>query len=235
MGRFPTTFADQTAMLPELMGERGESARSELFKKDYIVRVGLTPTDARAIGHISQQESIGVYCPKDRTSARFGSLESTAKWLGKGEEGGEKGRLMFVLLGKTGLTRSRVAGYGWTGPEASRNDDGSVKIPGANITFAVRVGEDDQGLGLARPFTEIIVAATETMVGGQRHLEDPEDMIWLETWKSNKAAGMYTRAGFTHMLGLDTESTRVTADGEKIADIRQYMIVDRGQSVLPVA
>lgn len=134
---------------------------------------------AGAISVAANQRHIREFCPKDPTSKRFGTEESTEAWLQK-----NGGRGVF-LLGKVMASGSgmRLAGYGWEGPEENS------RVPEGKTTFAVRITDEGRGMHAGVDFTRVIVAAGSMLYGARD--------IWLETYGGNPGAtGIYTEAGF---------------------------------------
>lgn len=204
MATFPQGFAERSQTLDRDIGQLGNDALARLQEKGLIVATGLTVYFAGAISIMGRQQHIREYCPKDSTPARFGTLRSTEKWLQKGG-----GRGMFMLLqGKE--SDARLIGYGWTGVE--RN----TCLPDHPITSAYRIGEEGLGKRLSRDFTQVIVSGTHALYA-------PDDGIGLETWKSNKAAGMYQDVGFIALAEALEEELRPTLQ----ADAVDGMVLDR--------
>jgi len=157
-----------------------------LADKGFEVRAGVTPYYAGSIAVMSAEPHIVQFCPKDPTEKRFATKESMEAWLQKGDDSlGEYGRGMFLLVRKVGEGGLRLAGYGWTGPESS------TRVPRGTTTFAVRIGVEGQGKGLAKPFTQLIVDGTATLFNARD--------IWLETWQGNHAAKVYRDVGFEYV------------------------------------
>src|SRR5205085_1668406 len=155
-----------TALPESGLGESGEAAVAYLDGMGYEVRYGLTPEYAEAIIEMAQEPTILEYCPNDAGN-RFASMEAVERWL-------SKQRLTFLLLKREANDALRLAGYGWIG-----NKDSS-HVPGGHATFALRVGDQHAGKGLAAPFSTLMAA-------GSAITYDVGD-IWLETWASNGAA-----------------------------------------------
>ncbi len=198
---FPITFSDTTMPLTEAMfGDAGADLVRQLSAKGYEVHTGLTPKFADDIAKMCLQPSIKEYCPND-AGRRFANRAATEHWLGKG-------RCAFLLLKRETGNNLSLAGYGWAGLETNSH------IPGGESTFALRIGEDDQGQGLATPFARLIVAGTAKLFGSKN--------MWLETWASDGAAvHIYHKLGFED---VDQEpGERPTASGETVTDTRLYM------------
>lgn len=189
MINFPTTFNDQLTKL----------SAPEIEAKDFEVWSGLTPEYAAQITGIAQEPSILEYCPNDSAS-RFMDIPAVERWLAK-----DRGAFLLIKRDDDTLT---LAGYGWTGPEASDHVDGG------KTTFALRISERYQGLGLATPFAAVIIGASIDLYGATN--------FWLETWQSNAAAvHVYHKLGFTDVAA--TPSERLTKDGILVPDTRLYM------------
>lgn len=209
---YPTSFAESTAPLPSNLGDQATEAAAQLAEHGFVVHAGLTPEYAGVISQIARQAAIREYCPKDATESRFGTPESAAQWLKKGDEKLRTyGRGMFVLLHQT-AGEPEVAGYGWTGPEASDH------VPGGQVTFAVRMNEAFQGMRAARPFTTLIVAGSAALYGAEG--------VWLEAWASNiRATSTYERAGFVRHPEATTSIDQRPSlrRGRVLPDARLYM------------
>jgi hypothetical protein len=207
---FPNTFADNMRPLPENLGEIGAATAAELAERGFVVEAGLTPYLAGAIGQIATQEHIKEYCPKDETAARFESEASTAEWLTK-----NGGRAMFGIGRVLGNGSRRWVGYGWTGPEESE------ELSDCHVTFAVRLGKEGLGNGLAVPFTKLIVIGSAALYGARD--------IGLETWASNKAAKKYEDAGFIFVGSekeKENERSTLRAVGDVIMGHEVYLAED---------
>jgi ribosomal protein S18 acetylase RimI-like enzyme len=169
----------------------------KLQEQGYEVRHGLTRAYADSVRELVTQPSICVYCLKDSTS-RFCDQDATAQWL-------QKGRAVFLLVEtETG----NVAGYGWSGPETSSH------VPGGKVTVAMRISEEYQGRGLATPYLQAIIGATQSIY-------DATD-FWLETWASNAGAvHVYGKVGFAEIE--QEQGDRALKDGGSTPDTRLYM------------
>ncbi len=202
MKPFPTTFAEVTQPLSELLTDTADKdLLRQLIVKNYEVHLGLTPEFVDAITETARQPSIREYCARDG-SERFKNRESAECWLAKG-------RAVFLLFRRTnGSDDLHLAGYGWAGRAASPH------VPGGETTFALRVSETDQGHGLAVPFAKLIISATSALYGAPH--------IWLETWASNTGA-----VHIYHKLGFKTVAQKVgqrlKPDGSTVSDTRLYM------------
>ncbi len=65
MKPFPTTFADVTQPLSELLNNTADKdLLRQLAVKNYEVRLGLTPEFADAIARVAEQPSIREYCAR---------------------------------------------------------------------------------------------------------------------------------------------------------------------------
>jgi hypothetical protein len=208
MASFPTSFAERVEILDGNIGQRGNIALAHLREKGYAIAVGLTEYFAGAVGVMGYQSHIREYCPKDATEARFGTLQSTEKWLQKGG-----GRGMFLLLRGEG-GNAQLEGYGWTGVEPCE------QLPDHPITSAYRIGERAQGRGLSKDFVQAVVSGTNALYADGAG-------IGLETWRSNSAAGIYPSVGFALLAQAPEDELRPTlshdaVDG-KVLDRRLYM------------
>ncbi|HSX45567.1 MAG TPA: GNAT family N-acetyltransferase [Candidatus Saccharimonadia bacterium] len=200
MSDFPTGFASATVPLDESLFRGAElDALHELASRGFEVHTGLTPEMAGHIYNMSLQPSIKEYCPGD-SARRFSDQEAAEHWLAKG-------RCTFLLMKRDDDNLSLV-GYGWSGRETSPH------VQGGQTTFALRVGEQGQGQGLATPFSRLIIWGTAATFGAQD--------FWLETWKSNGGAvHIYDKLGFE--LVSEEFGSRPTAAGETVEDSRLYM------------
>lgn len=208
MALFPTGFAESIEVLDGGIGQRGDAALARMQEKGFFVATGLTEYFAGAVGVMGYQSHIREYCPKDSTEKRFGTLESTEKWLQKGG-----GRGMFLLL-RGERNNTQLEGYGWTGVEACD------ELPNHPITSAYRVGERVLGKGLGKDFVQAVVSGTNAIYA-------PGEGVGLETWKSNHAASMYLKVGFEPMAEAPEDELRPTlqpdAEDGKVLDRRLYM------------
>ena len=208
MANYPTGFAEQVQTIDSSIGQLGDVALERLHEKGYTVATGLTEYFAGAVGVMGLQSHIREYCPKDSTESRFGTLQSTEKWLQK-----SGGRGMFLLL-RDEDANARLEGYGWTGYEACN------ELPDHPITLAYRIGELGLGKGLATDFLQVVVS-------GSNSLYAPGEGIGLETWRSNKAASIYDKVGFVAIAEAPEDELRPTlqtnATNGKILDRRLYM------------
>lgn len=208
MASFPTGFVERVEALDEGIGQRGDAALVRLREKGFIVATGLTKYFASAVGAMGCQVHIREYCPKDATESRFGTLQSTEKWLQKGG-----GRGMFLLLRGEG-DNAQLEGYGWTGVEPC------VELPEHPITSAYRIGQRGQGQGLGKDFVQVVVSGTNAVYA-------PGEGVGLETWRSNHAANLYPKVGFVAIAEAPEDELRPTlepsaVDG-KVLDRRLYM------------
>jgi hypothetical protein len=220
---YPTTFAAELQPLPADLGVIGNQSVSTLAEKDYVVMTGLPREYAGDIATMGSEQGIVKYCYKDETDKRFATEESTGLWLGKGDPEVGIGRSTFLLMKDLGDKGLQLAGYGWTGYEAPEppeeaNDQErelfAVVMKGLKTTFAVRIGQDHAGNGLAVPFTNLITIGSNVKHGAKD--------FWLETWKSNHAAGVYAKAGWEKMPIEIAAKRKDVRSGTKIDDIRTF-------------
>jgi ribosomal protein S18 acetylase RimI-like enzyme len=203
MSNFPGSFDEATMPLTlEIVGDKASEALAKLASAGYEVHAGLTAELADQIMIMSLEPAIRKYCPKD-CRERFKDRASTEQWLAKK-------RGTFLLLKKADDGSLTLAGYAWVG------DAQSSHVPGGETTFALRIGENYQGQGLATPFSLLTLLGAEKLYGAQK--------IWLETWASNEGAvHIYHKLGF---VDTDQEpSELVSADGDRQPDTRLYMIL----------
>jgi ribosomal protein S18 acetylase RimI-like enzyme len=196
MSNFPDSFDEQTRLITEeVAGEKGGEALAKLDSLGYEVRAGLTAEYAEEISNMALEPLIQKYCPKD-CSERFKDEASTRQWL-------SKQRAAFLLIKKSADGPPQLAGYAWVG--ASRSEH----VPNGETTFALRVGQDHQGHGLAAPFSQLVLLAAARLNGAKN--------IWLETWNSNQGAvHIYHKLGF-----IDTDRQAGELAGQP--DTRLYM------------
>lgn len=208
MTSFPTGLAEHTEILDGGIGKRGDAALARMREKGFTVAIGLTEYFAGAVGVMGYQDHIREYCPKDVTESRFGTLQSTEKWLQRGG-----GRGMFLLLHGEG-NNAQLEGYGWTG------DEPCDQLPDHPITSAYRIGERAQGRGLGKNFVQAVVSGTNALYA-------PSEGIGLETWRSNNAAGLYLKVGFIAISEASQDELRPTLNPDavdgKVLDRRLYM------------
>ncbi len=214
MPSFPNEFAKEPAILQPDLGRLGSEALERLNQRGYDVAVGLDEYYADAISIMAQQSHIVEYCPKDATSSRFGSRNSTEKWLHKGG-----GRAVFLFLEEIKDAEEEIehqlSGYAWTGY------DPMAKFADYPITSAYRLGANALGKKLAADFIQTVVSGTHALFS--------QDGLGLETWRSNPAVRIYERLGF---FALEAEADlqkewRPTLDSKasdsQIADLRLCM------------
>lgn len=198
---YPTDFVNTPQPFPvNELGPQGKTAYHQLADKGYEVVVGLTPELADAIEQIAQEPSLKEYVPKDLTE-RFTDRQAVEKWL-------SKGRATFLLVRRDQGDGLVLVGYGWIGARTSDH------VPGAESTFAIRVGEAGQGQGLATPFARLIISGAAILYDTQK--------LWLDTWESNAGAvHVYHKIG---AVDVDNEvAERPTANGQDVPDNRIYM------------
>jgi hypothetical protein len=203
MANFPNTFAEKLQYLPADLGEDGNAARERLAEKGFVVVAGLTRHMAGAVSAAASQEHIVEVCPKDPTEKRFGTEESTEKWLGKG--GGRGVMLMAKPVGKgalemamaedpVALKKLRMVAYSWEGGEKSE----IIAATGTEVdtTFAIRMTQEGLGHKASADFTTVTVAGSAALYGAQN--------VWLETYGWNIPANKaYKQAGFEQVTTPD--------------------------------
>lgn len=221
MRSFPKTFVEQATPLAPIMDERGNAALGRLNERGFTVVTGMSKYYAGAVGVMGQQEHIAEYCPKDATPARFGTEQSTEKWLKKGG-----GRAAFLLLeqatDKDGPIGEQLQGYAWTGVEKCD------ELPAHPITSAYRLGRTALGKRLAGDFIQVTVSGTHALYA-------PDDGIGLETWSSNHAAGLYQKVGFELQDRPDQEpEARPTLKdvGTEVDGNEVYFNAKKGQNMV---
>ena len=214
MSSFPNEFGKAPEILQPDLGRLGSEALERLNQRGYDIAIGLDEYYAGAISIMAQQSHIVEYCPKDATASRFGSRNSTEKWLHK-----VGGRAVFLFLEKIKDTREEIehqlAGYAWTGY------DSAAKSADYPITSAYRLGANALGKKLAADFIQTVVSGTHALFS--------QEGLGLETWRSNPAVRIYERLGF-FALGAEADSQEErrptlnskASDGQ-VADLRLYM------------
>lgn len=202
MAEFPTDFALVSTPIQKGLGQKGDEAIDFLDSKGFVVLDGFTEKIAQDVMEIAKQPHIREFCPRDVTDERFASIESTRHWLARKHA-------VFTLARDLGDNNWQTIGYGWTGPKTT------LEVPGGEITFALRIGEDGLGQKLAAPFSQVILSATAKLYGGKH--------IWLETRASN-GPGLHTyiKLGFKEITRQP--SPLLTLSGEYVDDERVYML-----------
>ena len=203
MSDFPHELVEQTQVLTKDMFEDSDVALiGQLADQGYEVQAGLTAKYADDIAKMCLQPSIKEFCPND-SGRRFKDRQATEQWLAKG-------RGAFLLIKKDDQS---LVGYGWAGDETSSHaSDGQT-------TFAIRIGEEGQGQGLATPFARLILSGAAQLYGARD--------FWLETWASNGGAvHVYHKIGFEDVD--QAEDSRPTTGGEPALDVRLYMSLANG-------
>ena len=214
MSSFPNSFVEKPTPLEPIMDSRGNAALARLNERGYTIGLGLNRYFAGAVSIMGQQDHIREYCPKDATPARFGTKDSTERWLQKGG-----GRAAFLLLEQVTYRGEAIGqqlmGYSWTGYETCE------ELPDHPITSAYRLGASALGKHLAGNFIQTVVSGTHALYA-------PEEGIGLETWQSNHAASLYAKLGFELQDRPDQRpELRPTLDPNavdgKVLDTRLYM------------
>lgn len=198
MKSFPTTMAETVVVVgPDDAPMAVAAPLQRLAEKGFTVQLGITAQDVSTLQALSQQSSIIKYCPKDCTE-RFKDEATIRQWL-------TKKRAVFLL--KETAT-GELAGIAWTGPGTSPH------IESSKLTGGVRLSEYFQGLGLATPFLQVVLAYT-------RH-EYSTERMWFECWESNAGAvHIYQKLGFEV---VETQAgNRANPDGTSEPDTRLYM------------
>jgi hypothetical protein len=200
MKAFPTSFSDEVDILGPDYDSKTNQALSDLADRGFVILHGLTAELSEQIYRMAREKHIREYCPRDCTEERFGTTESTARWLSKGQA--------FFMLAKKTDSGFDVVGYGWSAPKETD------KIPRGQTTFAVRLGEAGLGQRLSLPFCKAILGATTGIYGVGN--------FWLETWASNAGAvHLYEELGFEKVT--EVRGGRTTTDGLDIEDTRLFM------------
>jgi GNAT superfamily N-acetyltransferase len=173
MSNYPTHLLHEARELPDAVEQ------TVLNERGLFVMQGLDIQLAAQLVQASRQPHIQEYCPNDAVK-RFGGIENVIDWQ-------EKGRLALPLVRKIGGDALSLAGFGWIGPGTPAPDE--PDIPGAKVTFAIRLYEDAVGQGNALPYTKAIIQANDSLYGNNG--------VWLEAWGDNPAAlTTYEKAGF---------------------------------------
>lgn len=206
MAQFPHSFTESPTLLTTGIRETNPNGLGTLVDKEYVVLAGLSRYFAGAISSMAAQQHIREYCPRDTSPRRFATQETTEQWLGK-----DGGRGVFLLARHLGEDGLRLAGYGWTGLQQNEEH-----VPSGQTTFALRIGQEDLGRGLAAPFSRAIIDGSAELYGAKD--------IWLETWGSNgRAVGSYEKAGFVRVVEKEAVRPTLVEGGGEVSDIRVYM------------
>ncbi len=202
---FPTMLVDNPELIKaEQLNLEGAMALKTLADKGYEVCSGLNIEYADIITGLCRQPAIREYCPND-IATRFANRQATVKWLAGG-------RAVYLLLPIGASDSTQLAGYGWLG--AKQNS----RVPGGQVTFALRISPDHQGKGLATPFSQAMLADAQSVY----HVSH----VWLETWQSNAGAvHVYHKLGFKDVS--KKADRRPSLSGEEVEDVRIYMMPDK--------
>ena len=202
MSSFPIDFTKQAKLLEAYIFDNPADRQlvNGLLNKGYEILVGLSTSYAQDIIKMALEPAIKEYCPND-SAQRFTDMSAVSNWL-------SKGRAAFLLVKSD---TKQLVGYGWAGDSISRY------IDSGQTTFAIRIGEAGQGLGLATAFARLILASSSRLYNAKN--------FWLETWASNGAAvHVYEKLGFKEIDGQP--DNRLTGDGGMVPDTRLYMSLD---------
>lgn len=192
MKKYPTEIYEHARPIPTI-------DQSVLNDRGLEVIEGLDVALADQLVELSKESHVDKYCVNE--PARFGNSDRVKQWL-------RKGRLALPLITMEGR---EMMGFGWMGPGLPGPDE--PEIPGAEITFAIRLYSRATGQRLASPYTNAILAAHDFMFGNRG--------VWLESWGDNSSAlGTYDRAGFTRVAEIEGERR-----GEKVTRI--YMTLGK--------
>ena len=182
MLHYPTTFAETLVPVdPDILDVEGRDAVVDLNNRGFEVVSRVRREDVPDLAEISAQEGsaqdgVREFCRND-LDKRFANPKMMAAWH---EKDGGRGTFLLRQLGAT-------AGHGWTGPIAEDGEERKL-VPGAEVTFAIRLSGAFGGQGLAVPFTKAIVWGSVALYGARN--------ISLETWGSNtRAVRTYLKAG----------------------------------------
>jgi len=141
----------------------------------------------------SMQENIVKFTPKDSLK-RFGNMEMLNTWR-------SKGRRIFWLIGPG----NDLAGIIWYGESEFPLDLKLDETP--NETFAIRIYDGYNGMGLSNPFMRqsLRIYVEEKLKNG-----DNPPIIWLETDVDNiPAIKSYTKFGYTEVYRDEKRVTMV--------------------------
>ena len=186
MKAYPTELYEQAKPLPDI-------DQSALNATGLEIVEGLDFPLASQLVERSKESHVAKYCLNE--SDRFGSTDRVRQWL-------KKGRLALPLV--TREDREMV-GFGWMGPGLPGPD--APKIPGAEITFAIRLYSKATGRRLSSPYTSAILKAHDAMFGNGG--------VWLESWGDNtNALRTYGREGFIRVAEIEADRR-----GEKVTRI----------------
>jgi len=167
MSTYPTALMEQVRDLRETVPQ------AELNDNGLFVVAGLNLPLAQQLVDNSNQPHIGRTCPNDAPK-RFKDVPAVESWQ-------TKQRLSLPLVRELGPSFLDLSGFGWMGPGSPDVEAGEPEIPGAVVTFAVRLYESALKQGNAPHYTRAILDAHEAIIGNNQG-------VWLEAWKTNKRA-----------------------------------------------
>ncbi len=194
---YPTKFCNQLSELPNKIDQ------TRLRQQGYRVLAGLDIDLAQQLIESSLEDHIVTNCPKD-AAERFTSIESIDTWLGKG-------RLVLPLVKDTGYGNLKLAGLGWIGPAKPAANE--VTLPGAELTFGLRLYDEALGKKLSFPYALAVLATNKTLYSNKG--------VWLTTRSDNiPAIKTYERAGFV-------KAAEVPAEYDGISHSRLYMMLGK--------
>lgn len=174
METYATQLFDKVEPLPPVVPQ------NILRDNDLQVVHGLTEDLAEQLVERSHEPAVVKYCQNDSIK-RFASLEAIQAWQ-------SKGRLSLPLVKGLGTDSLKLMGMGWMGPGLPGPEEPA--IPGAAITFAIRLYDGATGQGNAKPYTRAILATHRELVGNNNG-------VWLEAWGDNtNATASYAGVGF---------------------------------------
>jgi hypothetical protein len=194
---YPTTLCDKPRELPARVDQM------RLRNAGFCVMTGLNRALAEQLVEASKEDHIVDSCPGDSID-RFANVEAVGAWL-------SKGRLALPLVRKLDSNQLQLAGFGWTGPETP-GDEAPI-MPGASITFAIRLYNKALHKHLSFPYTLAILAANKALHRNKG--------IWLDTNSNNLVAiNTYEKAGFVY-------AGEATTERNGIQQTRLYMVLGK--------
>lgn len=194
---YPSTFCDQPVGPPTRIDQ------TRLRMQGYRLLTGLNVNMAQQLVEASREDHIVAYCPND-ANEHFSSVASIEAWL-------RKGRLAIPLVTEAAGEKLKLAGFGWIGP--AQPSDEEVALPGAELTFGIRLYKEALGKKLAFPYTLAILATNKALYSNKG--------VWLSTRSDNVAAvKTYEKAGFV-------KAAEVQAESDELSYSRIYMMLGK--------
>lgn len=179
---YPTALADEVTPLPQIPQE-------ELNKNGLFVVQGLTAALAEQLVERSKEPPVVEMCKND-AGTRFKDVDAVARWQ-------TKQRLSLPLVSRAAVGNDlELMGFGWMGPGKPGKEE--PHIPGAEVTFAVRLYSGATGQGNAPHYTRAILDTHDYHFGNEG--------VWLEAWGDNtRALEAYEANGFQTFTVIEGE------------------------------